>query len=93
MQLGELHKRRLDSENPAKKASRLFEMPVGLGPGTTCFVGNNWTKPKAKNILARICRLGRDLETMSELSEAPTDNASACAVPTSRANPGQSQVT
>ena len=49
MQLGELHKRRLDSENPAKKASRLFEMPVGLGPGTTCFVGNNWTKPTAKN--------------------------------------------
>ena len=49
MQLGELHKRRLDSENPAKKASRLFEMPVGLGPGTTCFVGNNWTKPTARN--------------------------------------------
>eukprot|EP00439_Symbiodinium_sp_Y106_P013330 s5932_g1.t3 len=36
---------------------------------------------------------GRDLETMSELSEAPTDNASACAVPTSRAGSGQSSLT
>ena len=71
------------------KNSRRFQIPAGHG------LGNKWQDPppRARTIPARIFRLGRDLETLSELSEAPTDNASACAVPTSRASPGQGPVT